>query len=304
MVNYTCIKKLNNILYRESDCKKRRLPVKNLNPFSPWEEHYFWVNILLDHAVFVRDYLSPVEVNLVEEAVSFIGRFTEIRNRLEQIPKNSQINSQALVDFSRLSAQVSYDYYGFEGKVLNLQLNNKILINITPTYFNGTLNENGEYLRVLQYYMNGTDYPPLPLVDLLDLWLEDQLGHASLLNRALDGVELILHEKVNTLSKLFSAHILKNDAIKGYLRFMPPHFPVQIAFAREVSGTVLSFNQLVEHVIKLYKGKEVLNATTLRFLEHQFPESCYFLTKLSAFVPEMERPPCSLTSYFKNYHNN
>lgn len=71
---------------------------------------------------------------------------------------------------------------------------------------------------------------------------------------------------------------------------MPPHFPLQIAFAREVSSTVLAFNQIVENVITLYKGKEVLNATTLRFLEHHFPESCYFLTKLSAFVPEMERP--------------
>jgi Domain of unknown function (DUF2935) len=278
--------------------------VKILNPFTPWEEHYFWVNILLDHAIFVRDYLSPIEVNLVDEAVMFIGRFSEVRNRLEQIPKNSNVNSHSMIEFSKLSAQVSYDYYRFEGKVLNLQLNNQVLINITPTYFNGTLNENGECLRILQYYMNGADYPPLPLVDLLDLWLEDQIGHASLLNRGLDGIELILKEKVDTLSKLFSAHMLKNDAIKGYLRFLPPHFPVQIAFAREVTGTVLTFNQLVEHVIKLYKGKEVLNATTLRFLEHHFPESCYFLTKLSAFVPDMETPPCSLTSYFKNYHNN
>jgi hypothetical protein len=278
--------------------------VKNLNPFTPWEEHFFWVNILLDHAIFVRDYLSPVEANLVNEAVFFIGKFTDVRNRLEQIPPTSNVNSQELVEFSRHSAQVAYEYYHFEGKLLNLQLANKILINITPTYFNGTLNENGEYLRILQYYMNGTDYSPLPLVDLLDLWLEDQIGHAALLNRALDGIELILHEKVNTLSKLFSAHMLKNDAIKSYLRVVPPHFPVQIAFAREVSGTVLAFNQLVEHVIKLYKGKEVLNATTLRFLEHHFPESCYFLTKLSAFVPDMETPPCSLTSYFKNYHNS
>jgi len=278
--------------------------VKNLNPFTPWEEHYFWVNILLDHAIFVRDYLSPVEVNFVEEAVAFIGRFTEVRNQLEQIPKNSTVNSHSMVEFSKVSAQVSYDYYQFEGKILHLQLSNRILINITPTYFNGTLNENGEYLRILQYYMNGTDYLPLPLVDLLDLWLEDQIGHASLLNRALDGIELILKGKVDKISKLFSAHMLKNDAIKGYLRFMPPHFPVQITFAREVAGTVLTFNQLVERVIKLYKGKEVINATTLRFLEHHFPESCYFLSKLSAFVPDMERPPCSLTSYFKNYHKN
>lgn len=278
--------------------------MKNLNPFSPWEEHYFWVNILLDHAVFVRDYLSPIEVKLVDEAKDFIERFTVIRQQLEQIPKNSPIHSHSLVEFSKLSAQVSYDYYRFEGKILHLALMNKVIVNITPTYFNGTLNENGEYLRILQYYMNGTDYPPLPLVDLLDLWLEDQIGHAALLNRALDGVELILHERVNTLSKLFSAHMLKNEAMKGYLRVMPPQFPAQISFAREVSGTVLAFNQLVEHVIKLYKGKEVLNATTLRFLEHHFPESCYFLTKLWAFVPEMQQPTCSLTDYFKNYNQN
>jgi Domain of unknown function (DUF2935) len=278
--------------------------VKKLNPFSPWEEHYFWVNILLDHAVFVRDYLSPVEVKLIEEAKDFISRFTRVRNQLEQIPKSSYFNSQIFVDFSKLSAQVSFDYYQFEGKILNLQLSNQVIINITPTYFNGTLSENAEYLRILHYYMSGTDYPPLPLVDLLDLWLEDQLGHAALLRRSLDGVELTLHERVNKLSQLFSAHIIKNEAMKGYLRFMPPHFPAQISFAREVSGTVHAFNQLVEYVINLYKGKEVLNATTLRFLEHHFPESCYFLTKLSGFVPEMEQPACSLSAYFLNYNRN
>jgi hypothetical protein len=61
--------------------------VKNLNPFTPWEEHYFWVNILLDHAIFVRDYLSPVEVNLVKEAEGFIGKFKGVKDRLDQIPK-------------------------------------------------------------------------------------------------------------------------------------------------------------------------------------------------------------------------
>jgi hypothetical protein len=276
--------------------------MKNLNPFTPWEEHYFWVNILLDHAIFVRDYLSPVEEKLITEAKSFIQRFTLLRQQLEQIPRTSPIQSQALIEFSKNSAQVSYEYYLYEGRVLNLKINNQVNINITPTYFNGTLSENAEYLRILQYYQNGSNYPPLPLVDLLDLWLEDQLGHAALLRRSLDGVELLLIERVNKLSSLFQAHILKNEAIKGYLRFLPPHFPAQIAFAREVTGTVVAFNQLVEHVIRLYKGTEVFSATTLRFLEHHFPESCYFLQKLSAFVPEMEQPTCSLTSYFVNYN--
>ena len=168
------------------------------------------------------------------------------------------------------------------------------------SYFNGTLGENAEYLRILHFYTNGADYPPLPLVDLMDLWLEDQLGHASLLRRSLDGVELVLLEKVTDFSQLFSAYIVKNEAIKGYLRVMPAEFPVQLAFAREVSATALAFNELVEYVIVQYKNKAILSATTIRFLEHHFPEACYFLTHLIAFVPDLEQPDCSLTAYFKN----
>jgi hypothetical protein len=276
--------------------------VKRSNELSPWEEHYFWVNILLDHAIFVRDYLSPTEVNTINQADLFIKSFLRLRKELVQIPQINSVDSMLLVEFSRKSAQVSYQYYRFEGNILNLRLKNEININITPTYFNGTLNENAEYIRILQYYSNGRDYPPLPLVDLLDLWLEDQLGHAALLRRSLDGVELVLLDRINNLTNLFSAHIIKNDAIKGYLRFMPAQFPAQIKFAREVSGSVVAFNELVDYVVRLYKDDEVLNSTTLRFLEHHFPESCYFLKKLTAFVPELESPNCSITSYFLHQH--
>lgn len=36
----------------------------------------------------------------------------------------------------------------------------------------------------------------------------------------------------------------------------------------------------IHHRISLYQVDEVLNNTTLRFLEHHFPESCYFLVHL------------------------
>ncbi|WP_456276590.1 DUF2935 domain-containing protein [Bacillus sp. AK128] len=268
------------------------------NRLTPWEEHYFWVNILLDHAVFVRDYLSPAETTLVNEANGFISRFATIRAQLQQISSQSDVSSQALIEFSKISAQAAYDYYRFEGKIMNLRINNEVKINITPTYFNGTTNENAEYLRILQYYMKGMEYPPLPLVDLLDLWLEDQLGHASLLRRSLDGVEQLMLERVNNMIKVFSAHMLKNDAIKGYLRFIQPNFSAQIQFAQDVIKTVAAFNETVEHILELYKDDEVFNSTDLRFLEHHFPESCYFLNKLSDFVPGMQ-PNCAVSDYFR-----
>jgi hypothetical protein len=183
----------------------------------------------------------------------------------------------------------------FEGRLQRLRLENKVNLNLTPTYLNGTLGENQEYLRMLGYYMNGQEPPILPLVDLMDLWLEDQAGHAALLVRTLDGVEARLVNETRVFMQAFQTFIVKNEAIKGYLRFTQEGFPMQIRFASEVALAVAGFTQHVEKIVAQFKNDEVLNQGTLRFLEHHFPEACYFVKKLSYYAPEINYPPCTLT---------
>jgi len=54
--------------------------------------------------------------------------------------------------------------------------------------------------------------------------------------------------------------------------------------------------QNLRSVVEKYKGDRILNKTTLRFLEHHFPETCYFIKKLSEFAPDLQREgtSCSL----------
>lgn len=66
--------------------------------------------------------------------------------------------------------------------------------------------------------------------------------------------------------------------------------------AREVADSVIKLYRLVEKVVQLYKESEALNRTTLRFIEHHFPESCYFLRKLANFDPAVfDIGDCPLT---------
>ncbi|WP_096154994.1 MULTISPECIES: DUF2935 domain-containing protein [Bacillus] len=262
---------------------------------TPHEEHCFWLSILEEHALFVRDYLSPTEREWQENAQKYMDSFAKLREKLQTVRKDSTVESSEMVHLSREVYPFAQGYYHFESQIQALRIQNSININIPPSYFNGTLDENGEYLRLLQHYVNGQDAPPLPLVDLLDLWLTDQVGHAALLVRSLDGVELLLLREADTIKQLFQAHLLKNEAIKGYLRSIPPNFPAQLAFAREVSASVLRFNEFVEHVVTLYKDNEVFNSTTLTFLEHHFPEACYFLHKLYFYAQDIAVDPrCNL----------
>ncbi len=145
---------------------------------TPWQEHLFWVEILQDHAIFVDEALANEEVQWITIAKRYIGAFTELRNRILKTDPRLPVSSETMIQLSKDIYPVVQGYYQFEGYLQHLRIQNKIVVSLTPVYFNGTLLENGEYIRILHYWMNGAPYEPLPLVTLVEMWLEDQLGHA------------------------------------------------------------------------------------------------------------------------------
>ncbi|MFD0588835.1 DUF2935 domain-containing protein [Paenibacillus sp. GCM10027627] len=263
---------------------------------TPFQEHSFWLEILEDHAHFMHDFLSPTEEKWVHAAGQYIEAFRGLRNRLSQLNPLLNVQSPEMKEISQAIYPVALGYYRFEGEAQRLRILNEINLNLTPSYLNGTLNENQEYLRLLQYYIHGRQPVPLSLMDLLDLWLEDQLGHAVLLQNVLDPVEIGYSEQADSYAKAFQAHMLKNDAIKGYLRFITPGFAVQMQLARAVSETTAQFYQMVLKIIELFQESSILSRATLRFLEHHLPETCYFIRKLKQFEPSIHKlDNCPLT---------
>ncbi|NQX63839.1 DUF2935 domain-containing protein [Paenibacillus qinlingensis] len=250
------------------------------------EEHLFWLEILEDHAHFLRDYLSPVETKWWKEAERFIPLFQHALQQAKGLAPLEGAESPNMQAFARSVYPLADAYCRLEGHMQHLRLWNRVNLSLTPSYFNGTINENREYLRQLSYWMQGVPAAPLTLTQLLDLWLEDQLGHAVLLSGLLDPVERILGLETDKFASLFSAYMTKNRAMQGYLRFTPPGFPAEIQFAKEVLGTVKAFYDFVQRIVVQYRNDELLSKATLRFLEHHFPESCYFMRKLTEFIPD------------------
>ncbi|WP_096200818.1 DUF2935 domain-containing protein [Bacillus sp. FJAT-45350] len=264
---------------------------------SPWEEHSFWLEILEDHAYFVQDHLAATEQQYIDIAQQYIQAFGMLCQRLSQIDRHASYQSNELIEFSRESNKIVFGYYQFEGQMQSLRVQNKINLNLSPSYLNGTLSENQEYLRILNYYSNGQDFPPLPLVNLLDLWLEDHLGHAVLLRNVIDPVELSITNQTERFITIYQGFIVQNQQMKSLLRFSPPGIPRQQRLSRDIGKTTIEMYHFVNEVIGMYKETEVLSRTTLRFLEHHIPETCYFIRKLSLFAPEI-RPQameCPLT---------
>jgi hypothetical protein len=258
-----------------------------VNFISPWQEHGFWLEILEDHAYFIRDHLSPVEQQYIDTANQYIQAFGRLRARLVQINRNASFTSTELIAFSREAWQIAYGYFLFEGMMQNLRVQNRVNLNLSPVYLNGTLGENQEYLRILTYYVNGIDYQNLSLVDLLDLWLEDQLGHAVLFRNILDPMEIGLSRQTEAYITTFQGFIVQNRQMRSMLRFTPPGFPRQQRLSLQIGQTTMEMYKYVQEVVTLFINNEMLTRTTLRFLEHHFPETCYFIKKLSYYTPEL-----------------
>ena len=263
---------------------------------SLWEEHLFWLEILQDHAIFIRDHLSVIERKEISIAEGFNQSFQGLLNNLKQMNPALSYTSSDMTSFAKQAYAVSYEYYRFEGQLQNLRIKNEINLNLSPTYLNGTLNENQEYLRILSYLVNGQQPVRLRLDQLLDLWLEDQLGHIILLRNLIDPIELSVERQSDLYAQRFQMFILQNHHVKGFLRFTEQGFPRQTELALEVGINVIEMNQYIRSVVEKYKGNRLLNKTTLRFLEHHFPETCYFIKKLAEFAPELqtESMQCSL----------
>ncbi|WP_245823402.1 DUF2935 domain-containing protein [Metabacillus halosaccharovorans] len=266
------------------------------NMIPVWDEHLFWLEVLQDHAYFVRDHLSVSEAEYVNTAQQYIHLFGELLSLLHSIPRTAQYHDEAMIHFAKKAWPVSKGYYEFEGNLQSLRIDNKVNLNLSPTYLNGTLGENQEYLRILTFLAQGKNPVPLPLVDLMDLWLEDQLGHVVLFENILDPIELMVTRQAEVYKSLYQAFIIQNRHLKGYLRFKKPNFARQKEFANDVGKTTIEMSKFINSMIMKYKENTLLNKSTLRFLEHHFPETCYFIKKLSYYAPGLheEASKCSL----------
>lgn len=268
---------------------------------STWEEHHFWLKILDDHAHFVRDYLSPAEKEYVKVANQYIEQFTYFRRKLKDLNPQSDVSSAELIHFARDVHPIVYGYFTFESNLEYLRIRNKVNLNLTPSFLTGTLLENQEYLRLLGFYSCGKDAPALSLVALLDLWLEDQAGHAELLANGLDPLEREIIDKAQVLARRFVSFLFHNRKIKQMQHFTHEHVPQQEKFVHQVIRTVNEFTELVIRVLQEYRDKQLFSRLTYRFLEHHLPETCYFLKKLSCYVTDQrDIPNCRLTPPYFN----
>jgi hypothetical protein len=231
--------------------------------------------------------LSVTEEREIMRAKYFIKGFDELLMKVQ----SDKLHDNEFEELNMSAYKLAQEIREFKLHLLTRQLTEKIDIHMGPTFINHMLNELDEYICILNFIMTKA-IPRANPVHYHLLWLLDGSGHAAEIERNLDEVEKMLKDSSRSYKNDFKALYLKAVEMAGYLRTKLHEFPALKKFNLEAREVMLSFVGYLEGIQDLVIEKEVLGSINPLVVDHMLREECYYLTKLSMVVPEIEKPKC------------
>src|SRR5579875_2196984 len=248
-------------------------------------EQRFWLQVLGDHARFIRDSLSVDEGKELTTSQYFIQEYDALLHTV-----NTMVPDPAAhIELSKESLALSRKLRAFKLHLLRRHLTGGIKTYLPPTFINHMLNELDEYLRILHHLCKGevpeTQHPLHHHV----LWLQDAMGHAATLQDDVDPAEYQLAKRSYAFRKQFEAYYLKAIELAGYLRTKLRDFPALGRFNVEVGMELKLFQEFLNELEELRLSDQALGVLAPLLPDHMAREELYYLTKL-AEVTELAAP--------------
>nr|WP_274655147.1 DUF2935 domain-containing protein [Paenibacillus humicola] len=239
-------------------------------------EHRFWLQILGDHARFIRDALAPKETGDIRTASELVQTFDSLLAESRSPEAESR-----LAELNLAAYQAATDLRNFKLNLLERMLLGKVTIGLTPTFVNHMVNELEEYCRILHALLAGQPVPQFSPLHYDLLWLQDAFGHAGAIHMDLDRVERMLLEKSRHFEKHFQALYLKAVEMAGYMRTQLADYPAFRRFHADIDLEMNLFRKFLAELLEMELGAEVLDRISPLMPDHMGREECYYLTKLA-----------------------
>lgn len=252
-------------------------------------EHRFWLQVLGDHARFIRDALSPVEQEEIRRAEAFIDSLDRLL-----ADARGELAGGELAALTRAANERARGIRSFKLHLLSRHLTGKIGLLLSPSFLNHMVNEVEEYLRVLEALLEGKPAPVYHPLHHHLVWLQDAYGHAASIAGDLDMAEKGLMKKAQKFTKHFTDFYVKAVELAGYLRTSLRDFPALRRFNSETELEMKLFQHFLAELLELRMTKEALGVFSPLMADHMFREECYYLIKL-AQSSGTELPACDPT---------
>lgn len=247
-------------------------------------EHRFWLQILGEHAQFIRDGLGQSEPQEIAKAIELARKFDELL-----LLSRQPLTGQPLFDLTERAYRNTVRLREFKLHLLRRQLTGNLSLYLTASFLNHMVSELEEYLRITGFLLQGTSPPKLHPLDHHLLWLFDASFHCAAIPMYIDYTETNIIHGSRKFQREFEVYYLKAIEFAGYLRANIERFPALTRFNHEVNLEMLLFAKFLEEIKELELDGKLLSVFTAILPDHLAREEYYYLLKLST-VSEVPKP--------------
>jgi hypothetical protein len=229
----------------------------------PPEEMSFWLGILRDHAVFIRDNLGPLEHAEVRRADEFRQRFEGLRDR-------------SMAE----AVSAAQDLINFKRELLRRQVECRLTLHLEPGDLNQMVNEAEEFLRTAGLLPEPAGVAPR-LLHLHRLWLWDAAAHSSMIYRTSDPYERILNDEMLNYERVFNGLFLRAEEESQILRKIGQPFNAVVGLTNDAQRVVTAHIASLERVEGLITRCEALTAAAPLSPNHMLREERHYLREIA-----------------------
>ncbi len=246
------------------------------------KENLFWLEILMEHAMFQSDALSPKETQLIREARdfhrTFKGLLAEVK-RIAQEPRRDEV-----IRLNQQSQAETMRFIGFKKHMIELGLRCEISIALTPSFLNHMLEEGKRFLKVLEGLMRGRPQEPCGaymLMEAHNLWIPDSLGHANFLLGSLDLSQRNLADRLEKISRDFCHLYINRGELDSILKVLDyPDAQAIYGLNEESKRAVMKLIALLRALKTQLSNCKVLATVNPLIIDHMIREANYYLSNL------------------------
>jgi hypothetical protein len=245
----------------------------------------FWLQVMGDHARFIKNSLNPDETNFIMVAGNFIDVFDRL---LEKSRQTSTIKGQLVNE----SYQTTLSLRDCKRELLAARLKNTAVTSLSPTFYNHMLNELEDFLRVLaESESEGAGSEGILGRHLL--WSLDAAGHAAIIGSDLDKTEYPLIARAQQFEQSFDRLYIKAVELTGFFRSLTPSAePALAAYNVIMTEEMKGFMIFLESLRQGITQAKVLGRLIALVADHMFREECYYLSKIAESQPGISAPDC------------
>ncbi|MFZ5643826.1 MAG: DUF2935 domain-containing protein [Bacillota bacterium] len=234
-------------------------------------EMAFWLGIMRDHAIFIRDNLGPYERQWVESAEKMRIVFEELLTRVQSVTREEAVSA-------------TENLIALKSQLLMLLLKCSVVIHLQPSDLSHMINEAQEFLRVLGRLPAPPADTPALLLHLNRLWLSDAAGHSAMLYRILDPHEYRLLMELQQYEYTFNSLFIKAYGKTEMYGAVRTDFPSLYGMVNEARGVVQTHIDLLSSLERQIGSCTVQNNGTPLLPNHMIREETYFLNRVAQLL--------------------